>query len=264
MSPYTEHTAPRFQGKKSDLVGSDKEPHTRRHMRHRRCFPAGLDATVSIDQYPQPLKNWPRISLLALLASVALWSGGCTPIQAVIPIANTANYMAEEQLLTDKWISQWYGKQCSLANFLEDHVMCRDDLPDKIVAPIYCYNTLGKPECFESPDPFDPRRPLLGGLPQQRRQAERYQQYLNTGTRWPLKPLGQSGTPLPTIKNDADDLNKNNATQNNPMQGNNPEISKTNRIQDIILNNDLQDTNEKSDSVPANRPQPTKELPGTS
>ncbi len=162
-----------------------------------------------------------------------VWAGGCTPIQAVIPIADTVNYAAEGQFVTDKWVSQWYGKQCSLANFLEDSVMCRDNPPDTITAPVYCYKTLGKPECFESPDPFDPRRPLLGGLAQQRRQAERYQQYRSTGTRWPLKPLGEAGRPAPV-------------TKSNPG---NQDIDQNNAIQQNIINN-----SETSDSIPTIRP----------
>ncbi len=212
-------------------------------LQYRHCVPAGLDAQSPVDRRLQTRKGRRRIGAVGLLVAIApLWNGGCTPVQAVIPIADTANYLAEEQFITDKWISQWYGKQCSLANFLEDRVMCRDAPPDKIVAPIYCYSTLGKPECFESPDPFDPRRPLLGGLPQQRRQAERYQQYLNTGTRWPLKPIGQAETALPAAKS--------NPINNDTMQNNNPRTN--NRVP--VLKNDLPDNTIESDSVPASQP----------
>lgn len=107
----------------------------------------------------------------------------CHPgLLAIGGVVESADYMETRKTLPDRILSNVFDKDCSFSYFGEINRLCKD--PQEIQeAPIYCYRTLGKVECYNAPNPYDSRVQPVGGMAQQKRQKLLYEEYLEKT--WP-------------------------------------------------------------------------------
>jgi len=95
-------------------------------------------------------KMLPRIGFVLVLS-------GCTSIVGL----DAVSIMGTDKSIVDHAVSLSSGKNCSSLRLEQGRYYCEEDTPE-IRTQVYCYSTLGRPTCYDRPDPTRPAYEKLG------------------------------------------------------------------------------------------------------
>jgi len=137
--------------------------------------------TKTTSHSPSP----PHRHSLATVLLVCLFAlSGCTGTETLLMIgANSVSKIKTGKTLPDRFMSSVLDLDCSVGNLSKTGDYCQENPQAKIAAPIYCYQTIGGVDCYDSPDTLDPRQQPVGGMAQQIEQKKKYKAYLQHNNR---------------------------------------------------------------------------------
>ena len=98
-----------------------------------------------------------KARLASFVACIALLTGCSSDIvtPATVLMASAAVVINEDKTPGDILASAVTGQDCDTIRKSRDKgPLCRPPQEEVIEAPVYCYRTLGKIDCFRSPDPY--------------------------------------------------------------------------------------------------------------
>ena len=89
-----------------------------------------------------------RLGYLAL-AVLAIGLAGCE---------SAATMVVSHRIVAavDKTISDYARKDCQLARLMSGQAPCEAHAPPPEPEPVYCFKTIGRPDCYNTPDPYRP------------------------------------------------------------------------------------------------------------
>lgn len=108
------------------------------------------------DRAPALVRHLPRrLALVALLAML----GACENAALLAAAGSTTSLTMTRKLPPDHLASVMLGAECSVVTLEEHGYYCKPRRADVLDAqpPLYCYRTLGVPDCYAEPDPYDSR-----------------------------------------------------------------------------------------------------------
>lgn len=110
----------------------------------------------------RPMRPKPVVLAMAICAPLlAGCSGSDVLTPATLLMASAAVVINEDKTPSDLIASSMTGLDCDTIRKSRDKgPLCRPLQEDVIDPPVYCYKTLGKIDCFRTPDPY--------GYPQQK------------------------------------------------------------------------------------------------
>ena len=100
------------------------------------------------------LSRFKYMLVLFLLGSVA----GCSTPMTISGAPAVAQFdvfsvVGTDKTIIDHLVSYTSGKDCSFVYVEKGNRYCKEDEP--VIKPqVYCYSTLGRATCYETPDPF--------------------------------------------------------------------------------------------------------------
>ena len=100
------------------------------------------------------LSRFKFVLVLFLLGSVA----GCNTPMTISGAPAVAQFdvlsvVGTDKTIIDHLVSYTSGKDCSFVYVEKGNRYCKEDEP--VIKPqVYCYSTLGRATCYETPDPF--------------------------------------------------------------------------------------------------------------
>ena len=100
--------------------------------------------------------KWMRFKTGARVAFL-LFLSGCTSIVGL----DAVSIMGTDKSIVDHAVSLSSGKNCSSLRLEQGRYYCEEDTTE-IRTQVYCYNTLGRPTCYDRPDPTRPVSEKLG------------------------------------------------------------------------------------------------------
>ncbi len=120
-----------------------------------------------------------RRGLAAALVVCVFALSGCTGAETLMFVgSNSVSKMKTGKTLPDRFMSSVFDLDCSVGNLAKTGDYCQDYPPVQVTAPVYCYQTIGGVDCYDSPDTLDPRQQPVGGMAQQIEQKKKYNSYL--------------------------------------------------------------------------------------
>jgi len=98
----------------------------------------------------------------ALFAAIVLISlAACNALYTPIAAIEGASAVGTGKTFSDHLVSYASGKDCSTVRSNSGRTYCRENEPNP-TAKVWCYRTLGKPVCYNRPDPFSGNQRKIG------------------------------------------------------------------------------------------------------
>lgn len=98
----------------------------------------------------------------ALFAAVILLLlGACSALYTPIAAVEGISAVGTGKTFSDQVVSYASGKNCSTVRSNSGRTYCEENEPNP-TAKVWCYRTLGKPVCYDRPDPYQGNQRRMG------------------------------------------------------------------------------------------------------
>lgn len=97
----------------------------------------------------------------ALLAAVVLISLGACSLFPPVAAVEGASAVGTGKTFSDHVVSYASGKDCSTVRSNSGRTYCRESESNPM-PKVWCYRTLGKPVCYDRPDPYQGNQSKMG------------------------------------------------------------------------------------------------------
>ncbi|MBT4933692.1 MAG: hypothetical protein HOL66_08400 [Rhodospirillaceae bacterium] len=98
----------------------------------------------------------------ALFAAFILFSlGACTSLFSPISAVEGVSAVSTGKTFSDHIVSYASGKDCSTVRTNNGRTYCQENEPNP-KPKVWCYRTIGKPVCYDRPDPYQGNQRKMG------------------------------------------------------------------------------------------------------